>query len=55
MTRGFYSYRYFILIDRCHHCGYAWFDAGELELLQMLVEAKTAGTRRTGDLGLRLG
>jgi len=42
MTRGFYNPEYFIEVDRCYVCGLIWFDAGELELLQALVEQKSA-------------
>jgi Zn-dependent protease with chaperone function/Zn-finger nucleic acid-binding protein len=35
-----YSYQYFIPLDKCLSCGQVWFDADELELLQILVEKK---------------
>ena len=38
MIRNFYSYQYFILVDRCRRCNWIWFDSEELSLLQMLVE-----------------
>lgn len=33
-----YSYQYFVPVDRCLSCSYIWFDADELEILQVLVE-----------------
>ena len=35
-----YSYQYFIPVDKCLACGQVWFDADELEILQILVEKK---------------
>lgn len=35
-----YSYQYFIPVDKCLSCGQVWFDADELEVLQILVEKK---------------
>jgi Zn-dependent protease with chaperone function/Zn-finger nucleic acid-binding protein len=35
-----YSYQYFIPVDKCLSCGKVWFDADELEVLQILVEKK---------------
>ncbi len=35
-----YSYQYFIPVDKCLSCGKIWFDADELEILQILVEKK---------------
>jgi Zn-dependent protease with chaperone function/Zn-finger nucleic acid-binding protein len=35
-----YSYQYFIPVDRCLACGQVWFDADELEVLQILVEKR---------------
>ncbi len=35
-----YSYQYFIPVDKCLSCGQVWFDADELEVLQVLVEKK---------------
>jgi hypothetical protein len=35
-----YSYQYFIPVDKCLACYKIWFDADELELLQILVEKK---------------
>jgi len=35
-----YSYQYFIPVDKCLACGKVWFDADELEVLQILVEKK---------------
>lgn len=33
-----FSYQYFIAVDRCMACQTIWFDADELEMLQILVE-----------------
>ena len=38
MTRNFYSAQYFLEVDRCYNCKVTWFDGGELEILQALVE-----------------
>jgi Zn-finger nucleic acid-binding protein len=35
-----YSYQYFVLVDKCLACDKTWFDADELELLQILIEKK---------------
>jgi Zn-dependent protease with chaperone function/Zn-finger nucleic acid-binding protein len=35
-----YSYQYFIPVDKCLSCYKVWFDADELEILQILVEKK---------------
>jgi len=35
-----YNYQYFIPVDKCLACYKIWFDADELELLQILVEKK---------------
>lgn len=35
-----YNYQYFIPVDKCLACYKIWFDADELELLQVLVEKK---------------
>ena len=35
-----YSYQYFMSVDKCLACGKVWFDADELEILQILVEKK---------------
>jgi Zn-dependent protease with chaperone function/Zn-finger nucleic acid-binding protein len=35
-----YSYQHFIPVDKCLSCYKIWFDADELELLQILVEKK---------------
>ncbi len=40
MTRRFYSYQYFIPVDRCFGCTQTWFDQHELETLQILIESK---------------
>jgi heat shock protein HtpX len=37
-----YNYQYFIPVDRCLSCGQIWFDADELEILQILVEQAKA-------------
>ncbi|GEM_PF-5084637 len=33
-----YSYHHFVPIDRCLRCRWTWFDANELEILQILIE-----------------
>jgi Zn-dependent protease with chaperone function/Zn-finger nucleic acid-binding protein len=33
-----FNYQYFVPVDRCLSCGRIWFDADELEVLQVLVE-----------------
>jgi Zn-dependent protease with chaperone function/Zn-finger nucleic acid-binding protein len=33
-----YNYQYFLPVERCLNCGRIWFDADELEILQILVE-----------------
>ena len=35
-----YSYQYFMPVDKCLSCGKIWFDADELEVLQILVEKR---------------
>jgi Zn-dependent protease with chaperone function/Zn-finger nucleic acid-binding protein len=35
-----YSYQYFIPVDKCLSCYKIWFDADELELLQILIEKR---------------
>jgi Zn-finger nucleic acid-binding protein len=35
-----YNYQYFIPVDKCLSCYKIWFDADELEILQILVEKK---------------
>jgi Zn-finger nucleic acid-binding protein len=35
-----YNYQYFIPVDKCLSCNKVWFDADELEILQILVEKK---------------
>ncbi len=39
MTRRFYSYQYFIPVDRCFSCAQTWFEKHELETLQVLIES----------------
>ncbi len=38
MSRGFFSYGLPVEVDRCINCGGIWFDRGELEMLQYLIE-----------------
>jgi Zn-dependent protease with chaperone function/Zn-finger nucleic acid-binding protein len=38
LTARPYSYAYFIPVDKCLSCHKIWFDADELEILQILVE-----------------
>ncbi|MHB8055907.1 MAG: M48 family metalloprotease [Candidatus Aminicenantales bacterium] len=33
-----YNYQYFVPVDKCGSCGRIWFDADELEILQILIE-----------------
>lgn len=33
-----FNYQYFIPVDKCGSCGRIWFDADELEILQILIE-----------------
>ena len=33
-----YNYQYVIPVDKCLHCHKIWFDADELEILQILIE-----------------
>jgi Zn-finger nucleic acid-binding protein len=40
MSQRPYNYQFFIPIDECLRCGGMWFDADELEILQILVEQK---------------
>lgn len=35
-----YNYQYFIPVDKCLSCYKIWFDADELEMLQILIEKK---------------
>jgi Zn-finger nucleic acid-binding protein len=37
-----YNYEYFVPVDKCLSCGKIWFDADELETLQILIEDRTA-------------
>ncbi len=37
-----YSYAYFVPVDKCLACQHIWFDADELEMLQILIEEKQA-------------
>ena len=37
-----YNYQYFVPVDKCLSCGQIWFDADELETLQILIEDRTA-------------
>jgi Zn-dependent protease with chaperone function/Zn-finger nucleic acid-binding protein len=37
-----YNYQYFIPVDKCGSCGRIWFDADELETLQILIEETRA-------------
>jgi Zn-finger nucleic acid-binding protein len=38
MTARPYNYQYFVPVDKCLSCGMIWFDADELEVLQILIE-----------------
>lgn len=35
-----FTYHYLIPVDKCLSCGRTWFDADELEILQILIEAQ---------------
>jgi len=37
-----YNYQYFIPVDKCLSCSRIWFDADELEVLQILIEMRKA-------------
>jgi Zn-finger nucleic acid-binding protein len=43
MTPRPYNYQYFIPVDKCLSCFKIWYDADELEILQVLVEKAKAG------------
>lgn len=45
MFRNFYSYQYLIIVDRCRECAMIWFDHEELDMLQIMVETSSVGTR----------
>jgi len=42
MTARPYNYQYFVPVDKCLSCGKIWFDADEIEVLQILIEDRTA-------------
>lgn len=35
-----YNYQYFVPVDKCLSCSKIWFDADELEILQILIEER---------------
>jgi Zn-dependent protease with chaperone function/Zn-finger nucleic acid-binding protein len=37
-----YNYQYFVPVDKCLSCSKIWFDADELEILQVLIEDRAA-------------
>ena len=37
-----YNYQYFVPVDKCLSCGKIWFDADELEVLQILIEDRAS-------------
>jgi len=37
-----YNYQYFVPVDKCLSCEKIWFDADELEVLQVLIEDRAA-------------
>jgi heat shock protein HtpX len=37
-----YNYQYFVPVDKCLSCSKIWFDADELEILQILIEMRKA-------------
>jgi heat shock protein HtpX len=42
MRGQYYSYQFFLRVDRCARCTLTWFDPYELELLQVMVEQPRA-------------
>jgi heat shock protein HtpX len=40
-----YNYQYFVPVDKCLSCGKIWFDADELEVLQILIEERTSNAK----------
>jgi Zn-finger nucleic acid-binding protein len=42
MTPRPFNYQYFVPVNKCLSCGRIWFDADELEILQILVEEAKA-------------
>jgi Zn-finger nucleic acid-binding protein len=38
-----YNYQYFVPVDKCLSCSKIWFDADELEILQILIEDRKTG------------
>ncbi len=42
MTARPYNYQYFVPVDKCLSCGKIWFDADELETLQILIEDRAS-------------
>ncbi|HDT12767.1 MAG TPA: hypothetical protein ENO03_00270 [Candidatus Aminicenantes bacterium] len=42
MTARPYNYQYFVPVDKCLSCGKIWFDADELEVLQLLIEERAS-------------
>ena len=44
MERNFYSFQYFVVVDRCFMCNLLWFDKDELEMLQAMVESSPVGS-----------
>lgn len=45
MRRRIYSYQFFVEVERCPDCGLTWFDGGELEIIQILVEREEGRSR----------
>ena len=37
-----YNYQYFVPVDKCLSCSKIWFDADELEVLQLLIEERAS-------------
>lgn len=37
-----YNYQYFVPVDKCLSCSKIWFDADELEVLQLLIEERVS-------------
>jgi Zn-dependent protease with chaperone function/Zn-finger nucleic acid-binding protein len=38
-----YNYQYFVPVDKCLSCSKIWFDADEIEILQILIEDRKTG------------
>jgi len=50
-----YNYQFFIPVDKCLSCNRIWFDADELEMLQVLVEKKLSIRKPSPEPDMRSG